>query len=300
MRFEPLVASAFSWPARISASEVESWSPPTWMRPESSSSFSGAAPLNAMCAMSTFASRLKVSPITCMTEPGPGRAVVVLQLLALQQRAEVAQVLRRHARVRGDHERHVDRDRDAVEVGLGVERRALGERLRDRGQRERDVGHQQRVAVGRGLRHDVGAERAARAAAVVHHDRLLHGVGEALRDEPRDDVGRAARRERHDDADRLRRIGLRQGGGREQHTGSDQQRSFEHCIPSLGCCSVTRRWYSRRRRASRFRSRSAPRPSTGTGSGPRSPPSPPTAPSGCATRSGRCARDSRGRPSTGL
>ena len=74
-----------------------------------------------------------------------------------------------------------------------------------------DVVHQQRVAVGRRLRHHVGADRAARAAAILHQHRLPHRLLHALRDDARGDVGGAARRERHDDADRFRRKSLRLG-----------------------------------------------------------------------------------------
>jgi hypothetical protein len=65
------VASAFSLPDLISASDDDSWSPPISMRPASSSCLSGAAPLKGTCVMSTPASFLKASPITFMNEPGP-------------------------------------------------------------------------------------------------------------------------------------------------------------------------------------------------------------------------------------
>jgi len=49
---------------------------------------------------------------------------------------------------------------------------------------------------------------AARAAAVLGHDRLAELRGEPLRDQPAEDVGRAAGREGQDEAHRPRRIGV--------------------------------------------------------------------------------------------
>jgi hypothetical protein len=66
----------------------------------------------------------------------------------------------------------------------------------------------QRVAVGRRLGHELGAERAAGAGTVVHDDLLAPGFAQLLRDQAAQDVGRAARLERHDIAYGFRRIGL--------------------------------------------------------------------------------------------
>ena len=68
---------------------------------------------------------------------------------------------------------------------------------------------------------DLHADDAARAAAVLDHDRLAEVVGQRLAEHARDAVDRAARRERHDQPDRpfrkIRANGARQqrGGGRE-------------------------------------------------------------------------------------
>jgi hypothetical protein len=51
---------------------------------------------------------------------------------------------------------------------------------------------QQRVAVRRRLRHRIGGDRSARAAAVLHHHRLAERLGDLAADEARDEVGRAA------------------------------------------------------------------------------------------------------------
>jgi hypothetical protein len=89
--------------------------------------------------------------------------------------------------------------------------------------READVVHEQGVAVGRRLGRDVRADRPARAAAIVHDDRLPEAFGELCRDDAPDDVVAAARRERNDEADRTRWIAL--GRGRRAHgVGNAEQR----------------------------------------------------------------------------
>jgi hypothetical protein len=66
--------------------------------------------------------------------------------------------------------------------------------------------HQQRVAVGRGLGDLIGADVAARAHAVLHHELLPQEVSHLGAHDARDDVGRTAGGERYDDANRLGRI----------------------------------------------------------------------------------------------
>ena len=74
------------------------------------------------------------------------------------------------------------------------------------------------VAVGLCLRHRVGSEHAALAAAIVDHDRLLDQFRHALADHARDDVVGAAGRKRHDQPDRLGRKILRPARQcRQQH-----------------------------------------------------------------------------------
>ena len=70
------------------------------------------------------------------------------------------------------------------------------------------AGDKERVAVRPRLGDDVGADRAAGPAAVVHHDRLPEGVRQPRRDRARHQVHRAAGRERHHYAHRPRRIRL--------------------------------------------------------------------------------------------
>ena len=99
--------------------------------------------------------------------------------------------------------------RDGREVLQGV----VGQRLvQRRVGRVADVGHEQGVAVGRGLGDDVGADDAARAAAVLDHHGLAEVFGERRHDAARDDVGAAAGRGGDDEADGFVRVlGLREG-----------------------------------------------------------------------------------------
>ena len=88
---------------------------------------------------------------------------------------------------------------------LGIERVRARERAVD----------QDRVAVGRRLRHHVGADRAAGAGAVLDDDILSELPADLLHHDARDDVARTARTERHDHGDVARRPVLRGGGSGE-------------------------------------------------------------------------------------
>jgi len=65
-----------------------------------------------------------------------------------------------------------------------------------------DVGDQQRVAVGRRSRDDLGARDAAGTGPVLDHDLLAECLGHLRADDARHRVGQAARRVRHDHPDR--------------------------------------------------------------------------------------------------
>ena len=104
------------------------------------------------------------------------------------------------------HRRH-RHERDRGEILHGVVGQLLIEGRVDGVGADRR--HQQRLAVRRGLGDGVGAERAARPAAVVDQHGALQFVGQHLRQGPRDDVGRPAGRERNDQADLLAGEGLR-------------------------------------------------------------------------------------------
>jgi hypothetical protein len=72
----------------------------------------------------------------------------------------------------------------------------------------RRAGEEQRVAVGRRLRHEVSADGAACSRAVLDEKLPAELRGETRRQHPRRRVGKSARRERHDDPHRSGRVGL--------------------------------------------------------------------------------------------
>ncbi len=74
---------------------------------------------------------------------------------------------------------------------------------------------QQRVAVGRRLGDEVGADDAAGTRPVFDHERLLQRFLELRRHQPGHQVGDAAGGKRGDDFDRLAGPGLRAGRGRQ-------------------------------------------------------------------------------------
>jgi hypothetical protein len=87
----------------------------------------------------------------------------------------------------------------------------------------RRAGEKQGVAVGRRLRHEIGADGAARAGLVLHEELAAELLGQARREHARRRVGEAAGRERHYDAHRPRRIGLRQGSEGNKKQSAKQE-----------------------------------------------------------------------------
>src|SRR5205823_13907403 len=69
---------------------------------------------------------------------------------------------------------------------------------------------EQRVAIRRRLRNELGADRSGRTGAVVDDNRLSETVGELLTDRTRDQIERTARGEGRYQADGLCRITLRE------------------------------------------------------------------------------------------
>ena len=98
--------------------------------------------------------------------------------------------------------------------------------LRHGKRRDRDgrraVQHQ-RVAVGRRFGGALDAEHPANAADILDHDRLAELRAHALGEKAPEYVGRAARGERYDQPDRLRGIGLRKGGRRQQQRAGAEE-----------------------------------------------------------------------------
>ena len=149
---------------------------------------------------------------------GARRAEGELAGLALGELDQLLQRIGLQRRVRDDQVRAEDRvgDRrkvlDRIMVELGVHRR------RD----HVDVGvHEQRVAVGRGARHVVGADQAAAAGAVLH-DHLVERVRHDRGHRARGQVHRAAGGERDDQIDRLALERELLGGRSDRKQGQDR------------------------------------------------------------------------------
>jgi hypothetical protein len=102
------------------------------------------------------------------------------------------------------------------EIAHRIVGRALRQQRRDdvRG----DTRDDQRVAVGRGLGGEIGADRAARAGAVLDDEARLQTLRELLRDEAAERVGGAARRERRDDPDGPVGPGMSMGCKKDEQT----------------------------------------------------------------------------------
>ncbi len=150
---------------------------------------------------------------------GAGRRERVLARIRFKQRDEFLRVLRRERR-RGDEQkrRHADIG-DRRELALRVVSRLLQKRI-DRHRPARRC--EQRVAVGRRLRRDVGSYHAAGARPVVDHDLLAEHVGHFLRHHAADQIGRLARRPRHYHAQRaVGIILLRARGARDRQHGRE-------------------------------------------------------------------------------
>ena len=68
---------------------------------------------------------------------------------------------------------------------------------------------QQRVAVGRRIRHELRRKQAAGAGTIVDDHRLLQILAQVFREHAGEDIGAAAGRVTDDEPDGFRRIGLR-------------------------------------------------------------------------------------------
>src|SRR5207244_204816 len=92
-------------------------------------------------------------------------AVIQLARLALGERHELAHILRRQAGMRQQEVIALQDERDRREAALGI----VGQRLVEKAVGGEGLVHrgEERVAVGRGLRHRLGADVAARAGAVL-------------------------------------------------------------------------------------------------------------------------------------
>ena len=106
--------------------------------------------------------------------------------------------------------------------------------------------HQQGIAVGGRLRHELGADAAAGTRPVFHDDPPARIFAERLRHDTRGHVRPGAGRARHDQPDRPGGKGLRARRDREQcprrryskHCKCDDGRLHFACSP--GCCLISR------------------------------------------------------------
>ena len=142
--------------------------------------------------------------------------------------------MRRVHRHRGVHgkDAHQPRDRrysdevfQHVIRQLWVEVRIGDERLRI---------HHDRIAVGRALRDDLGADHPGRAGPVVDRELLVELLAHFLKHEPRYDIGRAAGRKHDDNPHRLRRVRLRPRRAARTHDEPHdcaQQSNRIHAVP---------------------------------------------------------------------
>src|SRR2546423_3641435 len=151
---------------------------------------------------------------------------------------EVADIELRH------HDQHLRRrseERDRREILVRVVGQILVEMLC---RRDRPINaHEQRVAVGRRLGRGLGADVAARAAAVIDDEGLAERLVQPGGERAADDVGSRSWRKRDDHAYGFRRIGL---SGREQRREQEKRHNAFHQILSV---SPARGCHTRRRRS---------------------------------------------------
>jgi len=146
-----------------------------------------------------------------------------LAWLGARKRDQLLHRMRRHRRMHHQVERRGEQHRHGCEVPHRIVRQLLARDGIDHQPRLR--AHEEGVSVGRGLCGGLGADRLARAWAVVDHDRLTHALRKFLADRAREAVAQPSGRIRHDEADRTRGIDLlRLNRGR----GGQQQQGFEH------------------------------------------------------------------------
>ena len=130
-----------------------------------------------------------------------------------------------------DHDvRHTGHQRDRCKVLLWVERHLAVQRLVDAVRAHR--AHQQRVAVGRRLGHDIGAHVAPRPGAVLHHEGLAESLAQLGRNRARQNVGGAAGRKWHDDFDRLGRPGCLRKNIFCRRKKCHRQKRHRRCTPN--------------------------------------------------------------------
>src|SRR4051812_15011419 len=138
---------------------------------------------------------------------------------------------------------------DRQQIRAHVVRHVLDERRRHRIHRR--AGEEGGVAVGRRLRGEVAAERAARAALVLDEYRLVHRLAKARGDHATDRIGHAAGTVGHDEPDRLRWISVLRRSREGPKQGCDGNECFhDEPYPPPPAVSMITRSPARRTRGS--------------------------------------------------
>ena len=132
-------------------------------------------------------------------------------------------ILPHHQHVRNARHHGGDLEAGRIEIELLVERAIDRQRRRRR--------RQQRVAVRRGLIHDLGADIATRARVVLDDERLAETRMQLVGDDAGRGVDAAARRDVDDDLHRPGRVILRAGCRCGEQLGNEQCRYPEHKSP---------------------------------------------------------------------
>ena len=144
---------------------------------------------------------------------------VQLARLAFRQRHQFLHRFDRQRRMRDQHIGRRSNQRHMRKVPHRVIRHGLHQIGHD-GQWAGET-EQERVAIGRGLSHDVGADQSGGAGAIINDDLPAEQFGQRRRHHACNDIIRSARRRRRDHADRTLRIGrgLYRRGQTQQHKG---------------------------------------------------------------------------------
>ena len=136
----------------------------------------------------------------------------------------------RHVEIGQQHQRRLAGLGDGSEIRL----RIVGAGGQDGlAQHEQARIEEQRIAVGIGTPHGVGAHGARSAADVLDHDRLAELLGQELRRDAPEPVRPAAGRVRHDHLQRLVGIGTLREGWRREKGGAG--RAEDSSSPDHGC-----------------------------------------------------------------
>jgi hypothetical protein len=139
------------------------------------------------------------------TAAGAGRAERKLARALFCQRDQIAYRLRAKAGRNHKHVRHARHLTDRREV---LERIVRQLRIQRRADRKCVRMHDQRVAIGARVHHDLAGDDPAGARAIVHHDLLARIFRHLSANQAREHVGLTAGGEGDEDADRFCGVGL--------------------------------------------------------------------------------------------